>query len=178
VEGSNRRQTQASIVVSARKYDGTEHRSWLARILVERGSLLILDAKFDEEVQHDFLGTISRGTVSTEYYWLDRWYNIFRFSDDAGRLRNYYCNVNLPPVFDGTVLSYVDLDIDVLVAPDYSYKILDFDDFAENAKRYSYSSEVIEKAETAVTELISLVESRAFPFDSWSTTNFHGFETT
>jgi len=157
---------QASIIVSARKYDGTEHRSWSARLVVREGSLLILDARFDKDVEHDWIGRISKGTVSTEYYWLDRWYNVFRFSDDDRRLRNFYCNVNLPPVFDGKILSYVDLDIDVLVEPDFSYTILDRDDFEENAKKYSYPAEIKENAERALTELISLLESRAFPFDT------------
>jgi protein associated with RNAse G/E len=134
--------------------------------VVKQPPILILAARFDEDIEHDLLGKISKGTVSTEYYWLDRWYNIFRFSDGKGLLRNFYCNINLPPVFDGQVLSYVDLDIDVLVAPDFSYRVLDFDDFEENAREYSYPADVIENAQHALTELISLVESRAFPFDT------------
>ena len=43
------------------------------------GPLIVLDAVFDAEIQHDLLGPIALGTVSREYYWLDRWYNIFRF---------------------------------------------------------------------------------------------------
>ena len=110
------------------------------------------------------LGTISSGTISTEYYWLDRWYNVFRFSDPDRRLKNYYCNVNQPPTFDGHVLSYIDLDIDVLVAPDLTYKILDVEDFEANARRYAYPEEVQANARRAVTELTRLIESRAFPF--------------
>ena len=116
-----------------------EHRRWPARIAKTVGPLLILDAVFDEEIQHDLLGTISSGTISTEYYWLDRWYNVFRFSDPDQKLRNFYCNINVPPQFDGRVLSYIDLDIDVLVEPDFTYKILDEDDFEQNAKRYRLS---------------------------------------
>jgi protein associated with RNAse G/E len=119
---------------------------------------------FEEEVEHDLLGTISSGTISTEYYWLDRWYNVFRFSGADGKLRNYYCNVNQPPRFDGRVLSYIDLDIDVLVAPDLTYKILDVEDFEANARRYAYPEDVQANARQAVAELTGLIESRAFPF--------------
>jgi len=125
----------------------------------------VLDAVFDEEIEHELLGTISSGTISTEYYWLDRWYNVFRFSDSNQTLRNFYCNINQPPSFDGRVLSYIDLDIDVLVAPDFTYKILDVDDFEENAERYAYSDEVQANARVALAELISLIETRAFPFN-------------
>ena len=152
-------------MVSVLKYDGREHRRWPARIAKTEGSLLVLDAVFDEEIKHELLGTISSGTISTEYYWLDRWYNVFRFSDSNQPLRNFYCNINQPPSFDGRVLSYIDLDIDVLVAPDFTYKILDVDDFEENATRYAYPDEVQANARRALAELISLIEARAFPFN-------------
>ena len=154
----------ADIVVSVLKYDGVEHRRWPARIAKIERPLLVLDAVFQDEIQHDLLGTISPGTISTEYYWLDRWYNVFRFSDSDRKLKNYYCNVNQPPSFDGRVLSYIDLDIDVLVAPDLTYKILDVEDFEENARRYAYPEEVEANARRALDELTRLIESRAFPF--------------
>jgi uncharacterized protein len=160
--GENRPQ---EIVVSVLKYDGREHRRWPARIAKTSGSLLVLDAVFDEEIKHELLGTISSGTISTEYYWLDRWYNVFRFSDSNQMLQNFYCNINQPPRFERGVLSYIDLDIDVLVAPDFTYKILDVEDFAENAKRYAYPDEVQANARVALAELISLIEARAFPFN-------------
>ena len=147
------------------KYDGREHRRWPARIAKSAGQLLVLDAVFDEEVEHDQLGTISSGTVSTEYYWLDRWYNVFRFSDADRKLKKFYCNINEPPQFDGSVLSYIDLDIDVLVAPDLTYRILDVDDFEENARRYGYPDEIQARARRALAELIELIEARAFPFN-------------
>lgn len=153
------------IFVSVSKYDGIEHRRWPATVARHEGSLLVLDAVFDEEIQHDLLGTIDSGTISTEYYWLDRWYNIFRFSDPAGRLKNFYCNINEPPQFDGHTLSYVDLDIDVLVAPDLTYKILDMDDFEENSRRFSYPEEVQTQARQALAELTGLIESGSFPFN-------------
>ncbi len=153
------------IVVSVRKYDGVEHRRWLAKIARFDGSLLVLDAVFDEEIEHDLLGTISSGTISTEYYWLDRWYNVFRFSDPDGRLKNFYCNINQPPVFEAGVLSYIDLDVDVLVAPDLTYKILDVEDFEENAKLYDYPNDVQVNARRALAEVIELIEAQAFPFN-------------
>ena len=156
---------ESDILVSVRKYDGREHRRWPARIARIEGPLLVLDAVFDEEIEHDLLGTISSGTISTEYYWLDRWYNVFRFSDPDRGLKNFYCNVNQPPSFDGRVLSYIDLDIDVFVAPDLTYKILDLDDFEANARVYAYPEDVQANAHRALKELTELIEARAFPFN-------------
>ena len=122
---------------------------------------------FDRDVQHDDLGLIRRGTVSYEYYWLDRWYNVFRFHEPEGELRNYYCNINMPPVFENGVLDYVDLDLDVLVRNDLCYKILDRADFEENAKRFGYSDELRVKADDSVKEVIRVIENREFPFSKF-----------
>ena len=153
------------IVVRACKYDGSEHRRWTAQLVKQEGALIVLDAKFPEEIIHDSLGTIAAGTHSLEYYWLDRWYNIFRFAQPNGELRNYYCNVNVPPTFDGETLSYVDLDLDILVAPDLSYRILDIVDFERNTEEYCYPSALQANARQAVDELVRLIETRQFPFN-------------
>jgi protein associated with RNAse G/E len=147
------------------KYDGTEHRRWSGSLVERVGPRLVVDAFFNEEIEHDLLGTIASGTNSTEYYWLDRWYNVFRFSDRSRNLQSFYCNVGMPPSFDERVLSYVDLDIDVLVKPDFSYQVLDLEDFEDNARRYDYPLEVRENAGAALAELKRLIETRSFPFD-------------
>lgn len=150
----------ADVVVRVYKYDGREHRTWRARVSERVGPLIVLDAVFAEEVEHDLLGRIAAGTVSKEYYWLDRWYNVFRFNE------KFYCNVTEPPRFDGSLLTYVDLDIDILVDRDFSYRILDLEDF----EVCPYPVEVQQQARQAVAELISLIEARTFPFNEQTTT--------
>ena len=152
------------ITVQVLKYDGTEYRRWHATLTRQDDSLIVLDAEFEVAVQHESLGTIPRGTRTIEYYWLDRWYNIFRFLEPDGATRQFYCNVNMPPAITGRVLSYVDLDIDILVQPDFSYRVLDVEEFAANAERYNYPEPVKGQAHTAVDELISMIETRQFPF--------------
>ena len=133
-------------------------------MLSHEGSLLVLDAQFSDEVIHDLLGTIPRGTHSLEYYWTDRWYNIFRFAQPDGKLRRYYCNVNVPATLYDDLLSYIDLDIDILVQPDFSYQILDLEEFEKNSSLYEYSIEVRQNAHQAVSRLVEMIETRAFPF--------------
>jgi protein associated with RNAse G/E len=154
-----------AITVCTYKYDGTEYRRWRGQLTGRRSSLIILSAAFDKEVRHPLLGIIAAGTVSTEYYWLNRWYNIFRFHQPTGELRNYYCNINVPPIFHQNVLSYIDLDMDILVAPDLSYSILDEEEFAANASRFKYSLEVQRRSYQALEQLVKLIESRQFPFN-------------
>lgn len=153
------------VKVCARKFDGRLHREWQARLLAREDSLICVEGVFEEEIRHPQLGIIAPGTFSTEYYWTDRWYSVFRFREPTGELRNYYCNINLPAEFDGSVLTFIDLDIDVLVAPDFSRRILDEDEFAANAALYHYPALVRDTVPRALAELNALIERRDFPFD-------------
>jgi uncharacterized protein len=155
-----------SIIVRVFKYDGIAYRQWNARLSSQDGSLLILDAELDTELRHPSLGTITRGTRMVEYYWLDRWYCIFRFLDEAGCTTLYYCNINSPPVFTGDALRYVDLDIDIVVHPDFSYEVLDLDEFESNAELFDYPEDLKQGARTAADELIGMIKRREFPFSS------------
>lgn len=154
-----------TITVCTYKYDGAEHRRWRAKLLCQENTLLFLDAQFEEEIRHPLLGVIAAGTVSLEYYWLDRWFNIFRFLEPTGETLNFYCNIIIPPRLQENVLSYIDLDLDILVAPDLSYSILDEDEFIANAERFKYPLEVQRCAQRSLKELIALVESQQFPFN-------------
>ena len=157
-----------STIINSRKFDGKIHRSWRANLIEQDQSIITFVGKFEKEVKHQHLGVIRRNTLSYEFYWINRWFNIFRFHEPEGELRNFYCNVNMPPKFANRVLDYVDLDIDVLVWKDFSYQILDLDEFEENAVNFGYPPEVREKAIKSLKELLNMIEIRAFPFDNVS----------
>ncbi len=152
------------VTVSVLKHDCTEYRRWNASLSRREDDLIVLDAEFNVDVSHELLGEIKHGTCTVEYYWLNRWYNVFRFLKDDGTTRLWYCNINTPPGFRDGVLSYVDLDIDILVQPDFSFQVLDMEEFEMNARKYGYSAEEKRQAHKALEELIAMIEKREFPF--------------
>ena len=152
------------IVVHSCKHDGRVNRSWPARFIKREGALLVLEGVFAEEVRHTLIGLIEAGTLSTEFYWTDRWYSVFRFQSPGGRLLKFYCNVNTPPLLKDGVLSYVDLDVDVLVEPDFSHLVLDEEEFERHAEIYGYPPLYRTRVREAVGEILRLVEAREFPF--------------
>jgi protein associated with RNAse G/E len=154
------------ITVQSCKYDGRVNRSWRVRLKRREGPLVVVEGVFEEEVRHPLLGHIVEGTRSTEYFWADRWYSVFRFREPSGALRNFYCNLNMPPTFEKDFIKFVDLDIDVLVTPDLSYRILDEDEFELHAEKYRYPPDVRRRAFEALAEVIGLIERRQFPFDA------------
>jgi len=137
-------------------YDKSLRREWSAEVIRHSSSRIDLVGVFETTIEHRDLGRIEAGTVSYEYYWTDRWYNIFRFEHPEGHLRNYYCNIAMPPVISDTALEYVDLDIDVLVWPNREPIVLDRDEFEENCIALAYPSDVIERAEGSLKDLLTL----------------------
>ncbi len=154
-----------TVKINSRKFDGSIGKSWNCKLVEENGTLLVFVGEFDRAINHEHLGLIKRGTISYEYYWLDRWYNVFRFHEPDGAFRNYYYNINMPPTFENGVLDYIDLDIDILAANDGTYSILDSNEFEENALKHGFSDDLRLNVSAAVYELTLMIKQGEFPFD-------------
>ena len=153
------------VTINSRNFDKSIRKSWTCELIERSGPLLVFVGQFDRQIDHPHLGRIERGTISYEYYWLDRWCNVFRFHGPDGLFRNYYCNICTPPTFEAGMLDYVDLDIDILVGNDWTQAILDEEEFEDSAAKYGFSDELRKKVSGAVDELIAMIEHRQFPFD-------------
>lgn len=72
-----------------------------------------------------------KGDRFVEYYYSDRWYNIFAIYDrDDEGLKGWYCNIGKPAVIEDGIVSYVDLALDLWVSADGTQTVLDEDEFA------------------------------------------------
>jgi len=156
---------QTEISVVSLNYDGTTRKTWNSEIVKFDPPLIELSGVFDRDITHASLGRIDKGTLATEYFWLGRWYNVFRFEEASGGLKYFYCNVAMPADFVNQTLSYIDLDIDVVIRPDRTYEVLDEGDFAASAELYGYSDELVRRVKTALNELLGSLARNEFPFD-------------
>ena len=91
---------------------------------------IVLEALFDR-ANMPFMDVIFKtGDRFVEYYYTDRWYNIFTIHDrDDGNVKGWYCNISKPAVFEEDVVSYVDLALDLWVSTDGKQTVLDEDEF-------------------------------------------------
>lgn len=142
--------------INSRKYDGSLHRTWDCELVSFDGEMLRVRGEFAETVEHTDLGTIEKGTITHETFWLSRSYNVFRFENADGTLRNHYVNVSLPPTFDGEVVEFVDLDIDVVMWPDGRCETLDLIEFEENSVKMKYPPEVKDRVSETLKEILVL----------------------
>lgn len=154
-----------TVTVRSLKYGGIPHYTYPLRLRSRSADLWVLEGEFGRVLHHHTRGlTIPVQNRSVEYFWPGRPYSVAADMAPDGSVTKYYCNVILPPVMKEDQLSVVDLDLDLLVKADLSYVVLDRDEFEANRVRYGYPPEVAAGAETALQELIGLVERRAYPF--------------
>ncbi len=91
---------------------------------------IVLEALFTRDDMPFQDVTFKKGDRFVEYYYSDRWYNIFAIYDrDDGQVKGWYCNIGKPAVIEDGVVSYVDLALDLWVSADGRQTVLDEDEF-------------------------------------------------
>ena len=158
----NSTSTPKTIRIVGLKYDGSPRDEWPAQLIEQRGTQLRVHVPAGTE-------GIVRGhrrqvveDSSTDLYWTDRWYNVWQIDRTEGVL--FYANVAMPCQFDGSILRWVDLDIDIVLCDDGSIVVKDEDEFEEHISRFAYPEDVVEHALAARDELLSLAKAGVFPF--------------
>jgi len=93
---------------------------------------ITLEALFTRDDMPFMDVVFKKGDRFVEYYYSDRWYNIFAIHDrDDGQIKGWYCNVGMPAVIADGVVSYVDLALDLWISADGRQTVLDEDEFEE-----------------------------------------------
>lgn len=102
-------------------------------MLVSRDDVsIVLEALFDRDDMPFMDVVFKRGDRFLEYYYSDRWYNIFVIYDrDNGDRKGWYCNIGKPAVIEDNLVSYVDLALDLWVSVDGTQTVLDEDEFEQ-----------------------------------------------
>ena len=99
-------------------------------ILERNESSVILEALFSREDMPFMDVVFKKDDRFVEYFYADRWYNIFEILDrDDGEIKGWYCNIGMPAVVEDGVVSYVDLALDLWVSAGGKQTVLDEDEF-------------------------------------------------
>ncbi len=130
-----------------------EHGDWLG---IPAGTLMTRPgAEAVAEVAQ--VGLVPGPGVDAERAWLAT------FHDVGGPVR-VYVDMTTPPVWDGTTVRAVDLDLDVIEDPDGRVWVDDEDEFALHRVQLGYPDEVVALAEASCRRVSELMETRAAPF--------------
>ncbi len=102
------------------------------RLLNQDGHSITIEALFDRADMPFMDVVFKNGDRFVEYYFTDRWYNIFAIHDrDNDQVKGWYCNIGMPAEFKDGIVSYVDLALDLWVSVDGTQTVLDEDEFEE-----------------------------------------------
>jgi protein associated with RNAse G/E len=153
--------TRAVRVVS-RKYDGSPHRSYPARLLGADGGGTWLG------VPADTVALIGTRPVARREPWVlyvpraGWWTAMFNAEPRASEI---YCDVTTPATWQGTAeVTVIDLDLDVRRRRWGEIQLVDEDEFAEHRLRYGYPPEVVLRARQAARWLLAALADDTQPF--------------
>ena len=146
--------------VRFQRYDGLIKRQVAAYPIGERDGELRLAVPFGS-VFETLRGPWAPKTAAIYHFWRGGWHNVCTIvSPETRRPAFLYCDIHAPMTFDGTTLTLLDLDLDVIVHDDFSYRVLDEAEFAANCAAFGYPPGLVTGARAALAALIAQLEAR------------------
>lgn len=150
------------VTVHKKKFDGSESSRFQAEVV--------------ESPQPGWIATFSDSSVHTSSKANRPPYRIcflsttkmltasFSFTRE-GAFQEAQCDVAMPATMDGDTITFVDLELDLVIRADGSHYLRDFPEFADHRERMGYTPEMVGGAHSALLKALRLYRKRAFPFD-------------
>jgi len=148
------------IKVQKKNPSGDVKHEYEGKVLSRDEHSIVLEALFDRADMPFMDVVFKNGDRFVEYYFTDRWYNIFVIHDrESGNVKGWYCNIGEPAVIEDGVVSYVDLALDLWVSTDGTQIVLDEDEF----EQLNLDEELRSHALQGLTELKELFFNKKPP---------------
>ena len=96
-----------------------------------------------------------------EYYYTDRWYNIFDIANAQGVRKGWYCNIAEPAYIHNDQIKQIDLLLDVWVDPWGTPLLLDEDEFEADT---TLNDRQRQGARQGLHDLLQMIAAQTEPF--------------
>lgn len=118
-------------LVHKRDHEGQVIISYPVESVLKRTDTMLCVRAIFQPPTYDYgYVTFKTGDIFTEWFYTDRWYNIFKIEDvDDNTLKGFYCNFTRPAIITDNTVTADDLALDVFVKPDGTLLILDQDEY-------------------------------------------------
>lgn len=157
------------IAVISKKYNRKISRTvWLSLTHITPDFALLTSDAPVNLIEHDGIKILP--WAAKVYIYFKEWFNIFVFFDKQHI--HAYCNIATPAVFENDEISFIDLDLDLIINQNREIELKDENEFLEHKEKFSYPKDVEIKAREAVTKICNMVLLKQFPFDSNNWENF------
>jgi predicted RNA-binding protein associated with RNAse of E/G family len=149
------------ITIIKNDHTGREILRYTGQVCARGATWVQLEARFSRADHVTPYHTFRQGDRFVEWFYSDRWYNIFQMHDvDDDHLTGWYCNITRPAVITPAAITADDLALDVFVSPAGQITALDEDEFAD----LPLDALTRTRATQALADLRALIAARHAPF--------------
>ena len=118
------------VLIIKNNHLGKEMLRYEGVILDHQPTVIMLEAIFQRDDIDLGYTVFRRGDRFVEWFYADRWYNVFEIHDvDDDHLKGWYCNFTRPAHLAESKVEADDLALDLWVFPDGRQLVLDQDEF-------------------------------------------------
>lgn len=151
------------IRIESYKHDESFHRSWDKTTLLHLSDTVLIGGNNNVKVTESDGRVWRTREPAICTFGRGQWFNTIAMIREDGIY--YYCNVGSPFVFKSdNLITYIDYDLDVKVFPDWSYIILDKEEYTQHSRLMNYPAEVLYQVHSAVQEVLTWIDERRGPF--------------
>jgi len=145
------------ITVIKRNPVGEEKTRYAGEVIERLSDGVVIEAYWTWAARDLGYARFEPGDRFIEYYYSDRWFNIFAISNKDGSRKGWYCNVAAPAVISAASIEQVDLLLDVWVDPTGKSLVLDEDEFEADL---TLTAEQRKGAIQGLSDLLALIALR------------------
>ena len=155
-----------AVIVDKLNLAGEVTVTWTGRVLRREARALVLEAIFTHSARDLGYVRLGPGDRFVEYYYTDRWYNVFAiYNAEDGAFKGWYCNITRPAEISvepagGLRVRAVDLALDYFRQPGGREFVLDEDEFSA----LSLDAAEVNQARAALAELRAMAAAGQEPF--------------
>jgi uncharacterized protein len=164
-EDKKRHISKASNMIKVVKQNpqGETKIQYQGEVIEQQADRVIIEAYWSHGAKELGYTRFEPGDRFIEYYYSDKWFNIFDIANAVGVRKGWYCNVTEPARFFEDRIEQIDLFIDVWVTPQGETLILDEDEFAADT---TLSERQRHGARQGLQELLEMIAARQATFSS------------
>ncbi|MFA5602788.1 MAG: DUF402 domain-containing protein [Bacilli bacterium] len=150
------------LIIRGYKHDGLVHRNWEEAIVLDVIDNILI-VRSDKTLVINANGRRWRTKEpSIRYFYKDKWYNITAQLKKEGIF--YKADIASPFLIDDGIVKYIDYDLDLKVFPDYSYRVLDRNEYKYHKDKLKYSSDIDKIVHFELDRLIQMLKNKEGPF--------------
>lgn len=151
------------VEIHAFKHSGSLHRSWRKAIVIEKENNQLVLGNYHAKVFESDGRSWHTQEPAITFFMEKKFFNVIAMIKKDGIY--FYCNLASPYIYDKEGVKYIDYDLDIRVTPDFSYVILDENEYLENKRLFKYPQDLQKVIKNQLDELEQMIYNRDLPFN-------------